>query len=617
MNISDKKAEESITNELTLQNLENVDSINNENSSQDLSIHERTESEDEHPENSKNEQNQMLTDENAQTENTEEKENENIQVQATNNENESQAVEEQTSQNQISEAQNSEKANIPITDSQNKNSSISVDVDRNTVKEPKKFSIGKFLFKCLFFIFLLIILISGVYLKFSQINYMQYQSSMNNSFISQLFKVQSSENFYESKISTTNFNKWISDSNKMMHLPFGLKATNIFYDNATSKLIVNIDNSFISTSLLLNVEYFNDGLHVSDMKLGFASIPFRIGNSFIQFNDISEKINQSDLIDIEEINFSTDGVYIKYQLNDNSIMNIKNSLNRLQRNNIKEYASIKQNSELSKILYFTKKITDSKHVISDQEFILNMFSDKEFCIDVFATLDRSSANTFIDDLKREIGFDNIFDEYYFNEIVDISNYKHSFYLKDLEVHKLMQSLDEQLKSYEQIKEEKKNLVEKLDIYMIPEVATWNSILTSSFYRNEKDGYVADNMDDNDDSTYWATDVNNGIGETITFESSSSYDISNLKIKNGILSDKPYYDNHRIQRILFEFSNGNSKIIELDDRNNDYQEFSINEDNITWIKATILKIKNGNLQNHLSDKPLTGITEIHFELKKKL
>lgn len=507
---------------------------------------------------------------------------------------------------------------IPIMVSEDDKSDTPISVDTNVSKEHrKKFSLGKFLAKWIFILLLIFVIIAGIYLRFSQINSMQYQSGVDNSFIPQLFKVQESEELYEAKISTTNFNKLIADAKEHLELPFNLRASNVFYDSAKSNIIVNVDNDFISTSLILNAEYLDDKLYITDMKLGFLGIPFYIGNSFMRFDAIYEQINQSHLVDIQEVNLSTDGVYIKYKLHEKSVENIKDALSRLQRENIREYSKIKNNAELSKILYFSKKINDKKHEISDRDFILRFLADKEFCIQVLSTLDRSSVNKFLDTVREELGFELVLDESYFSEILDISDYRHAYYMKDLEVHKLMDSLKNQLESYEQIKEEKKNLVEKLDIYMIPEVATWNSIIASSSHRDDEGAYYAGNMDDNDDDTYWATAQNNGIGETITFESASSYDIAKLKIKNGILSDKDYYDNNRIQRLLLEFSNGTSKIIELDDKNNDYQEFSINEENIVWIKATILKIKQGRLQDNDSKKPLTGITEIHFELKKLL
>lgn len=523
-----------------------------------------------------------------------------------------------TSDSQDGDTKEKEISNIPIIVSQEDKSDTPISVDTNISKEnKKKFNLGKFLAKWFFILLLIFVIISAIYLRFSQINSMQYQSGIDNSFISQLFKAQESGEYYEAKISTTNFNKLIVNAKDDLKLPFHLRASNVFYDSTKSNIIVNMDNDFISTSLILAAEYVDNHLHITDMKLGFLGIPFYIGNSFMRFDAIYEQINQSDLVDIQEVNLSTDGVYIKYRLNERSISNIKDSLSKLQRDNITEYSKIKGSSELLKILYFSKKVSDKKYEISDNDFLLKFFSDREFSIQVLATLDRTSVNKFLDVVKEELGFNLVLDENYFNEILDISDYRHAYYMKDLEVHKLMDSLKNQLESYQQIKEEKQTLAEKLDIYMIPEVATWNSIIASSSYKDDNGNHYAADMDDNDDDTYWATAQNNGIGETITFESASSYDIAKLKIKNGILSDKDYYDNNRIQRLLLEFSNGTSKIIELDDKNNDYQEFSINEENIIWIKATILKIKSGRLQESDSKKPLTGITEIHFELKKLL
>lgn len=522
------------------------------------------------------------------------------------------------SDNAKEDVKEKEKANIPIIVSDEDKTDTPISVDTNVSKEhKKKFSLGKFLAKWIFILLLIFVIISAIYLRFSQINSMQYQSLVDNNFISQLFKAQESGEYYEAKISTTNFNKLIAGAKDNLKLPLNLKVSNVFYDSTKSNIIVNVDNDFICTSLILNAEYLEDRLYITDMKLGFLGIPFYVGNSFMRFDAIYEQINQSNLVDIQEVNLSTDGVYIKYELNEKSVENIKDSLSKLHRENIRDYSKIKNNTELSKILYFSKKINDKKYEISDRDFILRFLSDKEFCIQVLSTLDRSAVNKFLDTLKEELGFELVLDENYFSEILDVSDYRYAYYMKDLEVYKLMDSLKNQLESYEQIKEEKKNLVEKLDTYMIPEVATWNSIVTSSSYRDETSFHPAKNMDDNDDDSFWATVQNNGIGETITFESSSSYDIAKLKIKNGILSDKSYYDNNRIQRLLLEFSNGSSKIIELDDKNNDYQEFSINEQNIVWIKATILKIKPGRLQEDDSKKAMTGITEIHFELKKLL
>lgn len=520
---------------------------------------------------------------------------------------------EETSETQ--DAQAIEKS-IPITTNENAKPDNSVSVETNANEKKKKFSFGKFIFKWFFILLILAIAISALYLRFSQINSMQYQSGADNSMISQLFKAAPNNGMYEAKISPTNFNKFIASTKNELELPIDLKATNVFYDNVNTNIIVNADNSFISTSLILAIEYTNSKLKIVDMKLGNLSIPFSFASSFVDIFPIHTRLHESNLVNINEINFSTDGVYIKYELDKSAINNIKNSLKKLQRSNIVEYGNKKQNSELSTILFFSQEDKASKFQIADEDFILRLLSDKKFTINVFATLDRNSRVKFAEILMDEIGFASVLEKDYFEEIIELSNDRYAFYMKDIEVSRLTQSLEEQAQSFEQIKEEKQNLAEKLDIYMLPEVATWNTIKASSEYRQNDIHHRVSFLDDNDDKTYWATVENNGIGETITFESVSSFDISTLKIKNGILSDKEYQDNNRIQRLLLEFSNGNSKIIELDDRNSNYQEFSVNEDNIVWVKATILKVRTGRAETE-ENKAFTGITEMHFELKKQL
>lgn len=118
---------------------------------------------------------------------------------------------------------------------------------------------------------------------------------------------------------------------------------------------------------------------------------------------------------------------------------------------------------------------------------------------------------------------------------------------------------------------------------------FNSVTASSTLSPEGDfSYDAENLRYND-STCWCEGVTGkGNGEYITFSSDELQSVSGVQIINGYAkSNTAYYDNCRVKKIQFEFSDGSLFTKDISD-NDTLQKVSFGKTiNTTYIKMTIL------------------------------
>lgn len=125
---------------------------------------------------------------------------------------------------------------------------------------------------------------------------------------------------------------------------------------------------------------------------------------------------------------------------------------------------------------------------------------------------------------------------------------------------------------------------------------FNSITASSTLSPEGDfSYGAENLRYND-STCWCEGVTGmGNGEYITFSSNELQSVSGIQIINGYAkSTTSYYDNSRVKKIQFEFSDGSLVTKDISDSDT-LQKVSFGKTiNTTYIKMTILDTYSGDL-----------------------
>lgn len=143
----------------------------------------------------------------------------------------------------------------------------------------------------------------------------------------------------------------------------------------------------------------------------------------------------------------------------------------------------------------------------------------------------------------------------------------------------------------------------------------SNIKASSFLYDKKYNHKPEMSCDYDEKTAWCV-KGNGKGEWIRFDVEESQlhykgimNLYRVLIKNGLtINNKFYYSNNRVKKLLFEFSGGERKIIELKDNRLDYQIFVMNI-KTKWIKITIQDIYKGEKYND------TCISELNFETWK--
>lgn len=103
-------------------------------------------------------------------------------------------------------------------------------------------------------------------------------------------------------------------------------------------------------------------------------------------------------------------------------------------------------------------------------------------------------------------------------------------------------------------------------------------------------YIADNKMD----TAWVEgSSSNGENEWLLFESEDNFNLSTIQLTNGFAKSESLYNkNNKVAEIQVISSNGDIKIINLDDKIVGFQEFDVNFNNINSVKLIITKVYKG-------------------------
>lgn len=124
----------------------------------------------------------------------------------------------------------------------------------------------------------------------------------------------------------------------------------------------------------------------------------------------------------------------------------------------------------------------------------------------------------------------------------------------------------------------------------------SSYFWNEFYENKNISYKPEMVLDARPRTSWIEGVDgSGSGEWIQLNFGKNINVDNIYILNGLgdVTGKYYYKNHRVKKMLLEFSDGEEQIIELEDNFIREQEIKIDDKITSYIKFTILDVYSGS------------------------
>lgn len=117
-----------------------------------------------------------------------------------------------------------------------------------------------------------------------------------------------------------------------------------------------------------------------------------------------------------------------------------------------------------------------------------------------------------------------------------------------------------------------------------------------FYENKNISYKPEMVLDARPRTSWIEGVDgSGVDEWIQLDFGKNINVDNIYILNGLgdVTGEYYYKNHRVKKMLLEFSNGEEQIIELEDNFIREQEIKVDDKITSYIKFTILDVYGGS------------------------
>ncbi len=124
----------------------------------------------------------------------------------------------------------------------------------------------------------------------------------------------------------------------------------------------------------------------------------------------------------------------------------------------------------------------------------------------------------------------------------------------------------------------------------------SSYFWSEFYESKNISYSPGMVLDARPRTSWIEGVDgSGVGEWIQLDFGENINVGSIYILNGLgdVTGEYYYKNHRVKKMLLEFSNGDQQIIELEDNFIREQEIKIDDKTTSYIKFTILDVYGGS------------------------
>lgn len=491
---------------------------------------------------------------------------------------------------------------------------------REEKAKPKKkpFRFFRWLFASLFKLLILAILVVFVYFNISQIQNDVYSNLNDDQFSS--IVLNSANKSDKVLISVEDINAHLDNIRKAnpIDLPLDLKVSDLFYQGETGAFVANIDGKWASTSLILYGQFKDGKFEIENSNLGKYNISVdwireRIN---LPIDNVVSMINSaldiSPSLKISDVGLYSDGVLLNTTYDSKLTSSLMNTL----KSNVDQElidSGVLSDFEDAKNIYNSVikpsevSLATIENVISDEVKLATLLSlmTPEKSKESIELIERATESKL--DLK---GLDRAFNQNYMiklsarQECQDIA-IKLEEALKAIEAKDA--ALAEKEKQLEIAANEKLELSEKIKVFTSTVLAKWEEQGSATKLDDE---HGIDKINDGVIESAWATKENKGLGEIIYFKSSSAQSISKMSIINGLSTD--YMNNNRISKLLLEYSNGNSAILELDPNNQAIQYFDINQENINWVRITILGVTNGD-----GADAATYISELQFELMKNL
>lgn len=486
--------------------------------------------------------------------------------------------------------------------------------------KPKKkpFRFFRWLFGCLFKLIILALLVVFVYFNISQIQNNKYSNLKNGEFANLVLKESSIKN--KALISVEDFNGHLDNIRRTnsADLPLDFEVSKLFYDNESGAFVANIDGQFVSTSLLLYGEYKDDKFNITNANLGRYNISIDWLRERIALpidgvaNMITEAFKVSPAISINSAEFYSDGIMISSVYNKDAIVGLSSTFKSNIDNALVEsgvIADFEQSNQIYSELIKTEN--------PDEIAIEKVLNDSTSLATLISLMDDSKVKSTVDAIEKAT-----------NKKVELNNIDRILktgYTTKIKARMECQSVAQKLEETTKLVEEKDKAIEELNNQieaLVNEKAelqgTVNKYTTTKYAKWDEQGTNTKLDDEHNSSkindgvieTAWGTKENKGLGEVIYFKSKAAQSISKLSIINGLST--AYKANNRVNKILVEYSNGESSILQLDPENQPIQYFDINKKNINWIRITILGVTDGE-----QDDAATYISELQFELMKDL
>lgn len=128
------------------------------------------------------------------------------------------------------------------------------------------------------------------------------------------------------------------------------------------------------------------------------------------------------------------------------------------------------------------------------------------------------------------------------------------------------------------------------IQVRPTAADASSVLKAT----STNSYRATNLMDGDLATAWEEGADGpGLGEWVRFEFSRPLVIARMEIANGCQKDdERFQGNPRVKSIKVEFSNGETKLVDLAD-STESQSIDAVDEAVEWVKLTVVSVYDGD------------------------